>query len=116
MEWIPIFLGVLFALAFYLHFISKMNDREEKLKKAEYKLEAEKQEIPSRSEVDEKSFKPRNCPLCGSPLKKHESLYAEMYEGENRPKVIIHGCRYCYMPSSKKTDFKADESDSLMGS
>lgn len=41
--------------------------------------------------------KPRYCPVCGSKLGPRDVLYAEIFEGEPRDKVIIKGCKYCYV-------------------
>lgn len=111
MEWIPIFFGVFIAIAVYAHFITKYNEHEDKLKNAviETDKDVENEAKNNNGSKSEKSTtsgnKKRFCPLCGSELKIHESLYAEMYEGTPRPKVIIHGCKNCYIPSGKKTDF-----------
>lgn len=113
MEWIPIFLGILIALAFYLHFVTKMNekaDHNEKLDQADVELENEADNNGNKTEEKPKGLKQRICPLCGSQLEKHQSLYAEMYEGTHRPKVIIHGCRFCYKPSGHKAKSNIDES------
>lgn len=104
MEWIPIFLGVLMALAFYLHFITKINEKEDKFKDADIEVD-EKNKIHTKEKNKDTGLKKRICPLCHSFLEKHESLYAEMYEGEIRPKVIIHGCKYCYKPSGVKKGY-----------
>jgi rubredoxin len=53
--------------------------------------------------------KPRYCPICKAPLKKHESLYATMLNKDSsKPKVIIHGCRYCYKPKPGDEEIDID--------
>ncbi|MDD5066086.1 MAG: hypothetical protein PHF84_03465 [bacterium] len=113
MEWIAIFLGVLIALAVYTQVISRFNDATDKINKARIITDAEEQKEKEQegtgSTEPVEGLKPRFCPLCKSELKKHDSIYAEFYDAEPRPKVIIHGCRYCYMPSGQKTNFDIDK-------
>ncbi len=110
MEWIPVFLGVLIALAFYLYFITKLNEKDNKLKQADIEIEEKEEKKETETDKSWKKLKQRFCPLCGTFLDKHDNLYAEMYEGKERPKVIIHGCRYCYMPKKSESVQKATES------
>ncbi len=110
MELIFIFLGALIAIAIYLYFMNKLHESEDRLKKEEIEIDDKKEEEkPSETREEPEGLKPRFCPLCKSELKKHESVYAEMYKGEQRPKVIIHGCKYCYIPSGKKTNFTVED-------
>ena len=104
-----IFLGVLISVAIYLYFINKLHESEDRSKKEEVDVEAEEKEPIKTKEEKPEGLKPRFCPLCNSSLVKHDSIYAEMYKGEQRPKVVIHGCRYCYKPSGKKTNFDMDD-------
>ncbi len=111
MEILFIFLGAIIAVAIYLFFINKLHESEDKAKKEEIEVASKEEEEGQSSKTKEKpeSLKPRFCPLCKSELKKGESVYAEMYKGEKRPKVIIHGCKYCYVPGRKKTNFTAKD-------
>ncbi len=100
MEWVAIFLGVLIAVALYTQIVVKYNDHMDKMTRADVMTDKEEEEENGEQEESKpEKMKLRFCPLCKSELKKHESLYAEYHEGEPRPKVIIHGCRYCYIPS-----------------
>lgn len=113
MEIIFIFLGALIAVAIYLFFINKLHESEDKAKKEEIEVASkeEEKEQSSKTKEEPEGLKPKFCPLCKSELKKHDSIYAEMYKGEQRPKVIIHGCKYCYAPSRKKTDFSMGDAN-----
>ncbi len=117
MSLIPIFLGVMIALAIFLYLFSKYNEEEEKtiLNKSEIGLPGTEKNIGVPKRPDE--LRKRYCPLCGTELKPHDSLYAEMYDAKPRPKVIIHGCRYCYIPSRKKnitpSDFDMNSIDNI---
>ncbi len=109
MEILPIFFGVLIALAIFLHLLSKYHQFEDKQKldNADIEIKHQDDDITPPKRPDE--LRKRFCPLCGAELKPYDSLYAEMYEGNPRPRVIIHGCRYCYMPSGKKIEIKKTE-------
>ena len=104
MDWIYIFLGALIAVACYLYLMTRINNTKNKFKNAD--IEVEDKERKKHSEVKlehkEAGLKKRFCPLCNSLLKKDETLFAEMYEGDPRPRVIINGCRYCYVPRKEK--------------
>ncbi len=106
MEYIPIFFGVLIALAIFLNIISKMNEHNNSYRKTKLSKNSEKKRIKYKTKL-----RKRICPLCGSELAQHESLYAEIYEGKERPVVLIHGCKYCYIPSGKKTNFDVSKLD-----
>lgn len=109
MEILPIFFGILIALAIFLHLLSKYHQFEDKqrLDNAEIEIKHHEEAVTLPKRPDE--LRKRFCPLCGAELKRYDNLYAEMYEGNPRPKVIIHGCRYCYMPSGKKIEIKKNE-------
>ena len=108
MEWIYILLGALIAIAIYLYFISKIHEVKDRLRDADIDVEDREKKKYSEVKLEEKheGLKRRFCPLCNSQLRKNESLYAEMYEGEIRPKVIIQGCKYCYIPKKQEQDVK----------
>ena len=117
MELIPVFLGLIIAVALYLHFMSKLHTKEDKLKNADIEVENNENDTESDDKTKEvketkEGLRIRFCPLCKAELAKHESLYAEMYEGEIRPKVIIHGCKHCYIPSKQKTNFDSNNIES----
>ncbi len=105
MEYIPIFFGILIALAIFLNILSKINDTASGKKISGSSIKSERR-VKYRTKL-----KKRICPLCGSELAQHESLYAEIYEGKERPVVLIHGCKYCYVPSGKKTNFDVSKLD-----
>ncbi len=48
-------------------------------------------------EDDNLGTKPRYCPVCNSRLGPRDVIYAEIFQGEPRDKVIIKGCKYCYV-------------------
>lgn len=105
-EWALIFFGVFIALAVYVQVISRFNEASDRMRRAEIvNATAAGEEEKKEAKKDEEGLKRRFCPLCKSELKKHESIYAEFHEAEPRPRVIIHGCRYCYAPSGLKTPF-----------
>ncbi len=108
MDWIFILLGALIAITIYLYFISKIHEAKDKLRDADIDVEDREKNKHSEVKLEEKQegLKRRFCPLCNSQLKKNENLYAEMYEGEIRPKVIIRGCKYCYVPKKQEQDIK----------
>ncbi|MBN1898762.1 MAG: hypothetical protein JW827_08295 [Spirochaetes bacterium] len=106
MEIIPVFIGVGLALAVFLYFLARYHQLEDqkRLQNARFELHNEEDTgAPKRPDELRKRF----CPICGSELNIHDTLYAEMYEGKLRPKVLIHGCRYCYIPKAK-TNKKVD--------
>ncbi len=108
MEIISIFLGIIIAVAIFLQLLVKYYEIEDKRKinNAKIELKGEEEDIEAPKRPDE--LRKRFCPLCGAELKPYDSLYAEMYEKKPRPKVIIHGCRYCYIPSGKKIEIKKE--------
>ncbi|MEN2997567.1 MAG: hypothetical protein ABDH28_00795 [Brevinematia bacterium] len=50
-------------------------------------------------ENEDKNYatKPRHCPVCGSKLGPRDVIYAEIFQAEPRDKVVIKGCKYCYI-------------------
>lgn len=48
----------------------------------------------------------RMCPLCRSSLSKYEALYASQVDTKWGPKIMIHGCRYCYKPDEDPDQVK----------
>jgi len=80
-----VFLGILAGLALYLYFINKFHETEDRRKSEPIQEENDdEEEVPP---TKEDGLKSRYCPLCHSLLEKHDSVYAEMYKGEERPKV-----------------------------
>ncbi|MFN4245721.1 MAG: hypothetical protein ACK4F9_06200 [Brevinematia bacterium] len=41
--------------------------------------------------------KPRYCPVCNSRLGPRDVIYAEIFQSEPRDKIVIKGCKYCYV-------------------
>ncbi len=108
MEYIPIFFGILIALAIFLNILGKLNEKNYSTKE---KFPLKNNNSIRTIKKGAKHLKKRVCPLCGTELKPHESLYAEIYEGKERPIVLIHGCKYCYTPSGKKSNFDISKLD-----
>ena len=83
-------LGILLGAFLFLKIWNTADSVIIKRRKRRYKgVQIEKPKYP----------RPRYCPICKAPLKKHESLYATMLNKDSpKPRVIIHGCRYCYKP------------------
>ncbi len=107
MEYILIAIGILAGIVVYLYLFSGIHSWEDKKKEGERKIEEIKStefeyKDSRRKGKISNGLKPRFCPLCGTELKPHESIYAEVYPGNPRPKVLIHGCKYCYNPSGMK--------------
>ncbi|HDQ14781.1 MAG TPA: hypothetical protein ENN41_08200 [Sediminispirochaeta sp.] len=48
------------------------------------------------TEDQKKTF--RHCPLCGSPLQRHERVKSVLYPGQPDGFMEIYGCPYCYRP------------------
>ncbi|MCU0848346.1 MAG: hypothetical protein MUD12_10710 [Spirochaetes bacterium] len=46
----------------------------------------------------------RMCPVCATRLSRYEVLYATQVDTDTGPKILIHGCGYCYKPEVKKTE------------
>lgn len=106
-EWVLIFFGVFLALAVYVQVLSRFHEASDRMKRAE--IVNGPADTGEEKKEKEEGLKRRFCPLCKTELKKHESLYAEFHKAEPRPRVIIHGCRYCYAPSGLKTPFPSDQ-------
>lgn len=49
--------------------------------------------------VEEDRLRPRFCPVCGSRLGPKDVIYAEIIKSKPHDKVVIKGCKYCYVPS-----------------
>ncbi len=99
-----ILLGALIAVACYLFLLSRIDSTKNKLKNADIAVDDKKSPDKFKIKLDhkEEGLKKRFCPICNSQLRKDENLFAEMYEGEPRPRVIIHGCRNCYVPAKSR--------------
>jgi|YNPMSStandDraft_1061717.scaffolds.fasta_scaffold33151_2 ABC-type antimicrobial peptide transport system permease subunit len=101
-----VIIGILIGVILFLYLLSEYHTIKDKIELKEVDIEKENfNETESKKRENknsEQGLKKRFCPLCGSELGENDSIYAEMYEGESRPKVIIHGCRYCYKPSGRK--------------
>lgn len=51
----------------------------------------------------------RMCPLCGSELTRYEALYASHIKNDNKNKIMIFGCRYCYKPEEDPDKVKKSD-------
>jgi len=67
------------------------------LSKEESKAQKRKKATEEKEENTKLGTKPRYCPVCGSKLGPRDVLYAEIFHSEPRDKVIIKGCKYCYV-------------------
>jgi RNA polymerase subunit RPABC4/transcription elongation factor Spt4 len=56
-----------------------------------------KKHYENNNNSSELGTKPRYCPVCGSKLGPRDVIYAEIFHSEPRDKVIIKGCKYCYV-------------------
>lgn len=47
--------------------------------------------------TEEKTDKPyRDCPICGSPLQRGETVHSHLYPGKPDGMMYIYGCPFCY--------------------
>ncbi len=85
--------GAVLALAIFLYLYSL--HPEERFARKQIKREVRE----GIEQEDDGSMRPRFCPVCGHPLKPGEFIYAEIIHAEPHDKVIIKGCKYCYVPT-----------------
>ncbi|MCX8028672.1 MAG: hypothetical protein N2712_01595 [Brevinematales bacterium] len=82
-------IGIIVGLIIFLLLMNLKNYNDEK-----------KQYQKDKKEYDEEKklgTKPRYCPVCRSRLGPRDVIYAEIFQGEPRDRVIIKGCKYCYI-------------------
>ena len=94
-------IGLLIGITLFLYILSTYESGKEKYKNyIKNKYEPAKPKIDSKDisyDTLNKDIEPKRiCPLCTTPLKDYESLYASESITEGRKKIIIFGCRYCY--------------------
>ena len=85
---VGIIVGLIIFLLLMNLVLSKEESKDKKRKKATEENEEENTKLGT---------KPRYCPVCGSKLGPRDVLYAEIFHSEPRDKVIIKGCKYCYV-------------------
>ncbi|MEM7181426.1 MAG: hypothetical protein AAF518_10975 [Spirochaetota bacterium] len=110
------FFSIVFTLIFIalvLHLMYSVDEKKGDKKKQALARQAE--ELRSQTVDPQKVFgrkwdegvpRPRICPCCGTPLQKHEYLYASMVQLDaDNPKKSVHiyGCRYCYLGMEKES-------------
>ncbi|MCS7299796.1 MAG: hypothetical protein RMJ37_07580 [Spirochaetia bacterium] len=83
--------GVIIGLIIFLLLMNLRSNRYEDIRKNRRKTNDED------DEPQKLGSKPRYCPVCGSRLGPKDVIYAEIFQGEPRDKVIIKGCKYCYV-------------------
>ncbi|MBI9099127.1 MAG: hypothetical protein JEY91_11650 [Spirochaetaceae bacterium] len=55
-----------------------------------------KRPIADDSEVFRAENAYRNCPICGTPLLKGETVHSHLYPGKPDGMMYIYGCPFCY--------------------
>jgi len=48
----------------------------------------------------------RDCPLCGTPLKRGETVHSHLYPGKPDGMMYIYGCPYCYKDHPRLKELK----------
>lgn len=82
-------IGIIIGLIIFLLLLNIRGYNEDKKRKKKVYEEFE--------ENSKLGTKPRYCPVCGSKLGPRDVIYAEIFQGEPRDKVVIKGCKYCYV-------------------
>ncbi len=85
-------IGIIVGLIIFLLLMNLGLSREEDKNRKRKRIIEE-----SKEENTKPGTKPRYCPVCGSRLGPRDVLYAEIFHSEPRDKVIIKGCKYCYI-------------------
>lgn len=92
-------LGLLLGAAVFFYLLSlyhtgvdKLSSRGKRQQRSPMEIDAEIMEIVSRQTYPRE----RICPLCKAILTHDDVLYASRVEQPSGPKILIHGCKYCY--------------------
>lgn len=48
----------------------------------------------------------RDCPICGTPLKRGETVHSHLFPGKPDGMMYIFGCPYCYKDHPKRKELK----------
>lgn len=83
--------GVIIGLIIFLLLMNLRPYKNENIKRNRKKTDNDEEE------PEKLGTKPRYCPVCGSRLGPKDVIYAEIFQSEPRDKVIIKGCKYCYV-------------------
>ncbi len=59
-----------------------------------YLLKGKKNQVHSDSSIRGESY--RDCPLCGTPLQRGETVHSHLYPGKPDGMMYIYGCPFCY--------------------
>lgn len=81
-------IGVLIGLIIFLLLLNLRSYEGTRKKSSSEKVEENGRELGKR---------PRYCPVCNSKLGPKDVIYAEIFQAEPRDKVVIKGCKYCYI-------------------
>lgn len=84
-------IGVMIGLIIFLLLMNLRSNKYEDTRKNSKKTN-DKYDEPQKL-----GSKPRYCPVCGSRLGPKDVIYAEIFQSEPRDKVVIKGCKYCYI-------------------
>ncbi len=97
-------LGLLLGAAVFFYILSLYHSGADALAarkkgKSNGKIELD----PNLMEIISRQAYPREriCPLCKAVLTGDDVLYATRVEQPAGPKILIHGCRFCYRPSQE---------------
>lgn len=107
------FFSIVFTLIFIgllLHLAYSIDEKKSEKRSQELEQASSKTIDPRKvfgKEWQEGVPRPRICPCCGTPLERHEYLYASMMQlddNNQRKSVHIYGCRYCYLGMDKTNE------------
>lgn len=105
-------LGLLLGAAAFFYILSLYHSGADALAARKKEKQDGKIELdPSIMEIISRQAYPREriCPLCKAVLTGDDVLYATRVEKPLGPKILIHGCRFCYRPPGNEQEKKNTE-------